>query len=130
MTNLCRSAVLLATLASVVAACGRDSEPTGVQQRVVSTGRADGIVVENRTNLPVGYVVIDGHFLGLGALCADPDPGCTRLPAGESVVVPFDQVMGYDGSTSQIIAISWHVKQDAAGGWYAGDIRADTVEFR
>lgn len=106
----------LGLLLALAPAC---REPTVFQDENVAVRRVNsGYSVTNKTDLGLAYVAADRDVLPLLDLfpCADPGPECLRLPPRGSVHVPFDDVIGYDGS-GEVVFSFWTVTPDGAGGY-------------
>ncbi len=95
---------------------------TDVVQAARVTG---GVRITNGTSRGIAYAVRNPNWLGLLATCADPGPGCVRLAAGRSVVVPEREFHGWadvpDGAKA-LGVLWWHVEPDGAGGHRAGEV--------
>ena len=125
--RLALSAVLL--LAS--AACQRESTPperTGSLD-VAVTREAGRIRLANNTDRPLAYFAIESNtaMLALWAACADPGPGCLRLPAGGSVVVPHSEIAGYEPGVRSAIVHWWRVVPDGEGRYRVADMSSTVV---
>lgn len=95
-----------------------DSAPSG---RVTVTREQAGIRVTNHTDQGVAYAISNPNWLGLLAICNDPEPACIRLQAGASVLVPFSEIQGFESGAEKITVHWWHVVPDGVGQFRATD---------
>lgn len=123
-----------AVLASV--ACRRDPAASGDPAAnaresggVTATRVAGGVRLSNGTDRPVAYVVWNRGWLAQFAPCLDPGPGCVRLAAGASVVVPDAEIGGYAPGAPEAIVYWWHVVPDAAGGYRTEEVHEVVVRL-
>lgn len=117
ITLLCIVAVV------AIAAC----RPEGISTDAALSGKVSvireqaGLRLTNHTDQGVAYAISNPDWLGLLAICNDPEPACIRLAAGESVLVPFTEVHGFDTGAEKITVHWWHVVPDGAGHFKATD---------
>ena len=116
-------AIMLA-LTLIATGCRRDPVATGLggESQVSATKVATGIRITNHTDRGVAYAVSNPTWLGLLAICNDPEPACVRLARGASVIVPFSEIHGYaEGTTTSVRVAWWHVVPDGEGQYKATD---------
>jgi hypothetical protein len=58
-------------------------------------------------------------------MCSEPD--CPHVAPGQTVVVPWDQVLGWRDETTRIAIYWWRVVPDGKGGWR---VASDDVHSR
>jgi hypothetical protein len=92
---------------------------------------ASGVRIVNDGAEPLAFAIFER---GLSqrvrfAPCVDPGPACVRLPAGQAVVVPFDQVGGYTAGARGVVVYTWRVVPDGAAGYRAADLASRTVSL-
>lgn len=124
-----RAHILLSACAlTLLAACSSDKTivatdptPTSIIAGSVTAKRSSsGILLANGTERAVGYAVWNPSYLGLFTPCSDPAPTCLRLKQGESVTVPFSDIVGGGTSSTEVVVYWWHVLPDGAGVYQAG----------
>ncbi len=126
--------VLSAVLLLTSAACQRDDatspERTGSLE-VAVTRVGGGIRLVNHTDHPLAYFAIERNMaaLALWAACNDPTPGCLRLPAGGSVVIPNAEIAFYEPGVRSAIVHWWRVVPSGDGGYRVADMRSVVVEL-
>ena len=108
---------LLLLVAVLGTACVKEPVATELSSRgTVSVAKVpQGIRLVNNTDRGVAYAISNPNWLGLLAICNDPEPACVRLAAGDTIVVPFAEIHGYDSSTERVSVYWWHVSPDGEG---------------
>ena len=127
-----------AALAVVVAAaCSGDGmmpEPDDQADpatSVTATATSSGVRLANPGSEPLAYAVFEREFStrSLFSPCIDPGPACVRLPAGQSVVVPFAQITGYTSGAREVVAYTWRVVRDSTGSYRAADFKSQVLRL-
>lgn len=123
------SFALLVALALVGTACRREPVATALTDTAgVSATRVEGgIRVTNHSERGVAYSIANPNWLGLLAICNDPEPACVRLAAGASVLVPLSEIHGYGSGVTTVTLYWWHVIPDGSGQYKATDPEQVTV---
>ena len=109
-----------AALATVLASCNDPNVfgTSGVQIR----RDAQGLNVINRTDKSLGIAAFDEDILPLldWIKCANTTPACLRLIPGGTLRIPFNQIVGNDGSGG-IVVYAWTVIP-SPGGLMTSDV--------
>lgn len=106
-------------------ATGCQEGPTVLTNGIISAKReATGVRITNQTNDARAYMINDPDWLAVAdlsfsVLCTTTDPGCLRLPAKGSVLVPFADIGGYSASTTTVVIWTWRVVPNGVGGFQA-----------
>ena len=92
---------------------------------------ASGIRLVNSGREPLAFTVFERGFSERVrfAPCVDPGPTCVRLPAGQSVVVPFGQIGGYEAGAREAVAYTWQVVPDGAGGYRMTEFKSQVLRL-
>jgi hypothetical protein len=128
-----RASWIVVGLLAGALACREDAASPADAREAVRTGQVEvdrvgtGIRVANGTAAPIAYAVWNRGWLALFAPCDDPGPGCVRLAAGASVVVPVAEVEGIAPGATEAIVRWWRVVPDGAGGHRADDLHEVVV---
>lgn len=107
-----------------IAACRPESIATdaALPGKVTVIKEQAGLRLTNHTDQGIAYAIANPNWLGLLAICNDPEPACIRLGPGQSVLVPFSEVHGLDTAVVEKITVHWwHVVPDGAGQYKATD---------
>lgn len=119
----------IAAVLLTVAAC---ADATGVPDGQVGIAPVEqGLEITNSSSVDLFYEAIDVDVLALWAgptditMCSDPD--CPHVAPGQTVVVPWDQVLGWRDDTTKIAVYWWRVVPDGEGGWR---VASDDVHSR
>lgn len=120
-------ACILAAVA--VVAC---SDATGVPvQDLDIVATADGLKLTNNTDGVLFYQAVDATTLamwaGPAAVTLCETPACPEVSPHDSVLVTWDDVLGWAETTKQISVYWWQVVSDGEGHWRVSD---DTVQSR
>lgn len=115
-----------------VTACGDSVTEPARELGVVAT--ADGLQLTNDTGEDLFYQAVDAETLALWAgpsavtRCEGPD--CPHVPPDETVVVTWDEVLGWSETTSRVTVYWWRVVPDTNGGWrVSGEVtRSQSVD--
>ena len=121
----------------VLAACGGDGAPpqpdgrAGADVSAAVSPTASGLRLVNTGSSPLAFAVFEREFAtrSLFAPCVDPGPACVRLPAGQSVVVPLDEIAGYTPRAREAVVYTWRVVRESAGGYRSGDFTSHVVRL-
>ncbi len=118
-----RFAPLLAVASAIAFGCANPIAPDA-QSVGVHLGAA-GVVLTNRTDADVFYMVVEREMAVLidWIGCTDPGSACPRVAPSSSTVVPYDQVFGWPGS-GQVIVYWWHLVPASGGGFRQDSMRA------
>jgi hypothetical protein len=88
-----------------------------------ASARAGALRLTNLSNETVYYAVAERETWNLIDIYVCDDPAtCTspRLPAGESVDVPYEQISGYERGAEAIV-MHWHLVERPGEGRYVPD---------
>lgn len=89
----------------LLAACSESTLPTGEWVRARATGQST-LAVTNRGDQPIYVRVSDPTVLDVSVGCSPQT--CTRLGAGETLRVPYAEIVNYDAGDAQA-AVRWWV---------------------
>jgi hypothetical protein len=108
---------VILSLAVLGAACSPAPTANSVTSGdgVTASVTINGIRITNNTATRIGYEVSNPRWLGLLGLCNTPDAGCLRLAAGATVVVPFEEIHGYESGQREALIHWWTLTTDASG---------------
>lgn len=116
-----RRNVVLAAALVLFAACSETMLPTDEWVRARATGQAT-LSVTNRGDEPVYVRVSDPTVLAFMPGCTPQT--CTRISAGQTVRVPYAEIMNYDAGDRQA-AVNWWVFADTGATLDTGTVVAD-----
>ena len=107
------------TMLVVVGSC---SDPTRIpEEEIQITAVEDGLQIANTSEVDLFYQGIDSETLALWAgpaavtRCVEPD--CPHLTPGETVVVPWADVIGWSEATTRVTVYWWPVASEGQGRW-------------
>ncbi|HEX7090569.1 MAG TPA: hypothetical protein VF192_10585 [Longimicrobiales bacterium] len=91
-------------LAIALAACSAARDPTGDAPPMdVRAAAADGrLTITNTGETDIVYGARDARVQFIQPQCWAPDV-CPRLAPGATAEIPFDEIVGYDASTTEVI---------------------------
>lgn len=95
---------LAIALAFALAACSAARDPTGEapSMDVVVTADHGRVTITNTTDTDIVYAARDARVQFIQPQCWAPDV-CPRLAPGATAEIPFDEIVGYDASTTEVI---------------------------
>jgi hypothetical protein len=134
--RLARGAALVLVALTACAGDGGSLEPATVADDrangVAATRTAVGLRLVNSGAEALAFTVFERGYaaLVLFAPCVDPGPTCVRLPAGQSLVVPFGQIGGYTPGAREAVVYTWRVVPNGAGGYRAEDFTSRVVALQ
>lgn len=91
----------------------------------VISSMESGLEITNRSDAHLFYQGIDSETLSLWAgptavvMCSDPN--CPHVAPGETVVLPWDDVLGWSDDSTKVTVYWWRVVADGQGGWSSAD---------
>lgn len=107
---------------AVLVVVGSCSDPTRVPDEDVRiTAVEDGLEVANTSEVDLFYQAIDSETLALWAgpaaatLCVEPD--CPHVAPGQTVVVSWNDVVGWSEATTRVTVYWWRVASEGEGHW-------------
>lgn len=106
-------------LCTVLLACGCDTGSTGIDIPIEATLEADTLRLENRTDEPIPYVVVDPRALILVDLDEETAP---QIAAGATVRIPFAEIAGYNAASTERVVVHWFSR---ARGWQNFEVELD-----
>jgi hypothetical protein len=111
--------LLIAVLPTLAFTCDPTSPDGNVEVRFVE----DGLLVSNDTGATIFYTAVNPRSLVLWAVCTDP-ASCPSIAAGETVAVPFDRIVGWEGdpAAENVSFHYWRLKR-VGGGIAVSDVR-------
>jgi hypothetical protein len=125
------SAALLAACGGADASLAVTEVPTGTATSVTVARVATGLRLTNTGSAPLAFAIMERTYAALAdiAACADPGPACVRLPAGQTVSVPFTEISGYAAGAREVIVYTWRVVPNGTGGYRAADFGSLVVRL-
>lgn len=98
-----RLALALA-FAMTLAACSATRDPTGDAPSVDVRAAAGGgrLTITNTADTDIVYGARDARVQFIQPQCWAPDV-CPRLAPGATAEIPFDEIVGYEASTTKVI---------------------------
>jgi hypothetical protein len=131
------SYLLTASLAALLAACGDDATLSTVTEvgdprsSVTVTLATSGLRLTNVGTTPLAYAVFERTRAALIMFgpCLDPGPSCVRLPAGQTVTVPFSEIGGWAAGAREAVVYTWRVVPNPSGGYRMADFTSQVVRL-
>ncbi len=110
-----------AAVLALLAACSDTTLPTDEWVRARATGEAS-LSVTNRGDEPIYVRVSDPTTLDIMVACSPRT--CTRITAGQTLRIPYTQIINYDAGDAQA-AVSWWVFSDTGETRDTGTVVAE-----
>jgi hypothetical protein len=123
---------LAVLIAAMMTACSATTAPRTALLEVRRFGFR--LILENRTNEPIFYFAVESRTSALidWSPCNDPTRSeCRRVPAGETVSIPYSEIYGYEAGATEVDIHHWRlVVVGAAAGFAVTDMRFLRVRLR
>ncbi|HYW12451.1 MAG TPA: hypothetical protein VE871_10840 [Longimicrobium sp.] len=116
-----RTPIVFAASLALLAACSDTTLPTDQWVRARATGEAS-LSVTNRGDEPIYVRVSDPTVLDISIGCSPQT--CTRIIAGQTLRIPYAQIINYDAGDEQA-AVNWWVFSDTGATRDTGTVIAE-----
>lgn len=112
-----------------VAACSVTTAPSS--DIITVTPREESLEIQNTSSDPVYYFVADRGVLALVdfSICNEPTK-CESVAPGAAKKVPYAEMLGYSGSTEELIVYHWRLVSGGAGRYQQDSIRKIIVSLK
>ena len=129
------------SLALALAACGSSSlppeadqqpqQPQQVTESLVVSADAQGIHLKNRSTTDLLVAVVDSLFFenGFALWCMGQDECGSPLPAGASLLVPRNEVIGPPPRHQAVSVFWWDVRPDLTPEQKSGRFRRTSIRL-
>ena len=119
--------VLCAALA--IAACSVTTAPSS--DLMTAIPGAEAVELRNNSSDPVYFFAADRGVLALldFAVCRDPSK-CESIAPGTTKRVPYAGIIGYSGTTAELVVYHWRLIEKTAGAYEQDSIRSMIVPLR
>ncbi|HST63069.1 MAG TPA: hypothetical protein VLK84_30450 [Longimicrobium sp.] len=116
-----RTHLVLAGALALLAACSATTLPTDEWVHARASGEAS-LAVTNRGDEPIFVRVSDPTVLDVMVACTPRT--CTRIVAGQTLRIPYAQIINYDTGDAQAV-VSWWVFSDTGETRDTGTVIAE-----
>ena len=115
--------------ALAVSACSVSTAPSS--DLITATPEEEALEIRNTSSEPVYYFVADRGVLALVdfSMCNEPDK-CESVAPGAAKKVPYAGMLGYSGSTEELIVYHWRLLPTGAGRYQQDSLRQMIVPLR
>ena len=124
---------LAVLIAAMMTACSATTAPRTDLLEVRRFGFR--LILENRTNEPIFYFAVESRTSALidwMGPCNDPTRSeCRRVPAGETVSIPYSDISGYEPGATEVKIHHWRlVVAGGITGYAVADLRLLRARLR
>jgi hypothetical protein len=122
-------ALFVLCTAIVITACSVTTAPSS--DLITATPESSALDLRNNSSDPVYYFVADRGVLALVdfSVCNEPSK-CESIAPGAARKVPYDGMLGYSGTTEELVVYHWRLVPKAAGGYQQDSLRQMVVRVK
>ncbi len=112
-----------------VTACSVTTAPSS--DLITASPESETLDLRNNSADPVYYFVADRGVLALldFAICNEP-PKCESIAPGTAKRVPYDGILGYSGTSEELVVFHWRLLPKSSGGYEQDSIRSMIVPLK